>query len=103
MIDPALGWSMLSVTGINEHGQIVGNGLLQGARRGFILDLRQVPGDIDGNTLVDLADAIAGLQIVAGCQFSPGTVSWLPDVADINGDKRIGSEEIVFLLKELAQ
>ncbi len=32
------GWSLESATGINDHGQIVGYGLLNGKTRGFILD-----------------------------------------------------------------
>ncbi len=52
-------------------------------------------GDIDGNEVLDLTDAIVALQIMAGGQqpITPGPG------ADINGDGRIGVAEVVHVLR----
>jgi len=55
-------------------------------------------GDIDGNCMVELTDAILGLQICAGL---------IPDVlinldADVNGDTKIGLDESIYVLEKLA-
>jgi hypothetical protein len=56
------------------------------------------PGDINGSGTVDLADAIAGLQIMS--QKFPQTIDM---AADINGDGRIGMAEVLFILQKTAQ
>jgi len=55
-------------------------------------------GDIDGSSLVDLADAIIALQIVSGLNpsISPGIN------ADVNKDGVFGLEEAVYILKSIA-
>ena len=58
-----------------------------------------VPGDVDGDGSVDLKDAILCLKILAGFA-DPGEVS--PD-ADVNGNGRIGFEELFFVLKQLIE
>ncbi|WZO99223.1 hypothetical protein EP7_000822 [Isosphaeraceae bacterium EP7] len=37
LLDPDSGWSLTSASGINDHGQIVGNGYYLGQSRGFLL------------------------------------------------------------------
>ncbi|MCP4349931.1 MAG: hypothetical protein GY795_30995 [Desulfobacterales bacterium] len=56
-----------------------------------------VPGDIDGNELIELADAVAGLKVLAGIQVSP-----IQKQADVNGDDKIGIEEVVYDLQFIA-
>jgi len=58
-----------------------------------------VPGDINGDTVVGLDDAILGLKILAGINTDDVVVDMN---ADVNGDTRIGIEEVIFILKEVA-
>ncbi|MFP4307622.1 MAG: hypothetical protein ACLFQQ_10425, partial [Desulfococcaceae bacterium] len=58
-----------------------------------------VPGDIDDNDEVNIADAIAALQIVAGLQ---PTVTINRD-ADVNGDTLIGLPEAIYSLQVAAE
>jgi hypothetical protein len=37
LIDPALGWEILKGTAINDHGQIVGFGTINGQTHGFVM------------------------------------------------------------------
>lgn len=53
-------------------------------------------GDIDGNGLVNMTDAIVGLQILAG--IKPAIIE---QAADINGDQKTGLQEIVYILQSL--
>ena len=57
-----------------------------------------IPGDIDGNGTVNLTDAIVTLQLLSGMTTS------LPVHAsgDVNGNKKIGIEEVSYILKVTA-
>jgi hypothetical protein len=55
-------------------------------------------GDIDGNLVVDLADAILALQVMAGNQ--PSATIFME--ADVNNDNRIGLEEVVYIMQRVA-
>ena len=59
----------------------------------------KMPGDIDGNKDVDLHDALIGLKIVAGLDLGGQTVEM---GADVNGDEKIGIEEVVFILVKVS-
>jgi len=52
------------------------------------------PGDIDGNGIVDLKDAITGLKILIAIADSKGIF-----LNDVNGDKKIGTEDVSFILQ----
>jgi len=56
-----------------------------------------IPGDLDGSGTVDLTDAIIGLKIVAGI-----AVSDVSSCADVNGDGKIGMEEVVYILQKVS-
>jgi hypothetical protein len=58
-----------------------------------------VLGDIDGNDIVDLNDAILALQILSG--IDTGDKKIFSD-ADVNGDGRIGIEEMSYILQKVA-
>jgi len=64
---------------------------------------RIYPGDIDGIDAVDLKDAILGLKVVAIIEdATPMIRSGYPESgADVNGDKRIGIEEVSFILQDI--
>jgi len=57
----------------------------------------KMPGDIDGDDDVDLNDALIGLKIVAGVDLAGQTVEM---GADVNGDEKIGIEEVLYILME---
>jgi len=57
----------------------------------------QIPGDIDTDRKITLSDLILALKIAVGEDISP-TVS---QSADVNGDKRIGIEDAVYILNEI--
>ncbi|GBC60303.1 hypothetical protein DENIS_1254 [Desulfonema ishimotonii] len=64
----------------------------------FVLTVNEViPGDINNDGEVDLADSILVLQVLAG--MTPENVSVK---ADISGDNRIGMEEAIFILQTVA-
>ncbi len=54
-------------------------------------------GDIDGNGFVDLADAIVVLRILNNI-----SVSYVNQNADVNGDGKIGIEELIYILQKVA-
>jgi hypothetical protein len=55
-------------------------------------------GDIDGDDDVDLADAVTGLKILA--DIPPASVNL---GADVNGNQRIGLEEVIYVLQKVAE
>ncbi len=55
------------------------------------------PGDIDGNGVVDLKDAITGLKILIALADSKGVF-----LNDVNGDKKIGMEDVSFILQVIS-
>jgi hypothetical protein len=57
-----------------------------------------VPGDADGSGTVDMADAILTLQVLTG---SPA--DGIRTAADLSGDLKIGTEELVHILREISE
>ena len=57
------------------------------------------PGDLNGDDIVDLADAILALRIVSGVDVSGETINM---GADVDGDDRIGLQEVLYILQEVA-
>lgn len=53
------------------------------------------PGDVDGNGLIYLSDAILAMQILTG--FGAGAVG-----ADVNDDRQIGLEEVIYITQVVA-
>jgi hypothetical protein len=58
------------------------------------------PGDVNNNGVVNLADAILALQVVAG--LNPAGVDSRADLVDPNGGP-IGLEEAIFVLQTVAE
>lgn len=56
-----------------------------------------IPGDIDGDGFADLGDAVLGLQIIAGAE-----PEWDVIIDDVNGDGRIGLEEVIYIFQWIA-
>jgi hypothetical protein len=63
----------------------------------FILGFQPVPGDINGDRVLTLADAVVGLQLVAGMSPSPVNNS-----AHVNLDGKLGLAEVIFVLQNVA-
>jgi len=57
-------------------------------------------GDINGDTKVDLADAVLGLKVMAGTDVS-GLIrpSYASSGDDVNGDDKVGLEEVSYILQ----
>ncbi len=75
-------------------------------RAGFDLDavgvtshqaVSVIPGDTDGNGLIDLEDAVLALQVCAKLQPS----SAIYTEADVSGDGKIGLEEVLYILHKV--
>ncbi|MGD9972827.1 MAG: DUF1566 domain-containing protein [Desulfatirhabdiaceae bacterium] len=58
---------------------------------------QKVKGDINGDGIISLADAIVGFQIMTG-----GQPSAINPAADINGDGKIGMAEVIYILQQVA-
>jgi hypothetical protein len=59
-------------------------------------------GDINGDSSVDLEDAILALQVVAGMNPSGIRASYPACGADVNGDGKIGLPEVIDILQKVA-
>jgi hypothetical protein len=59
-------------------------------------------GDIDGNTAVNLADAILALQVVVRMNPSGIRADYANSGTDVNSDNKIGLQEAIFILQKTA-
>jgi len=57
-----------------------------------------IPGDVNGDGKVDLADAMLVLRILAGMPVANVNLN-----ADLNGDGKIGLEELGYILQKVAE
>lgn len=90
------GWVLNYAREINDNGQVVGAGTLSSAIRGYMLEGVAIPGDINGDTTIDLEDTITALKVVSGLAVSASAD------ADLNGDGVIGVAEAIATLQILA-
>ena len=56
-------------------------------------------GDVNDDSSVDLADAILALQVMAGIEPS----ATAHKEADVNGDNKIGIEEVIYILQKVSE
>jgi probable HAF family extracellular repeat protein len=101
LIDQETGWVVQEPKDINNFGQIVGIGLLNGLKRGFLLT--PVPGlhpftrgDANGDGGYDVSDCIDVLLFLFG-----GLPSLCRDALDANDDGRIDLSDPIGLLAYL--
>jgi hypothetical protein len=87
------GTAVITISAVDESGK--------SCPRSFMLTVRPVrPGDVNNNGVVNLADAILALQVVAG--LNPAGVDSRADLVDPNGGP-IGLEEAIFVLQTVAE
>ncbi len=72
-------------------------GIGYGATVSFTTLRTSIPGDINADDRVDLADLVLGLRIVSGLE-----TEGVDRGAAIGKDRRIGARELVFILKKIA-
>jgi probable HAF family extracellular repeat protein len=58
LIDPLSGWELSDAAGINDAGQITGQGLINHEYHAYLLTPNPLPGDYNGNGVVDAADYV---------------------------------------------
>ena len=80
-------------TELSYAGVVIGDGAL--VSKDFALEPESTPGDVDGDGILDLEDAVTALKIMSGTGPSDGVNLG----ADVNGDGRIGMEEILYIMQ----
>jgi Ca2+-binding EF-hand superfamily protein len=68
----------------------------------WMLTLYTVPkGDINGDGYVDIADAVLALKILSGADATGIRPNYPASGADVNGDGKIGIQELEYILQRL--
>lgn len=80
--------------------RVYANSVSMGSIAGTYSSFRK--GDIDGNGLVNLADAVLALQVVAGMQPAGIRNDYATSGADATGDGKIGLPEVIHIIQVLA-
>ena len=64
------------------------------------IELIPIPlrGDINGDLKVDLADAVLGLQVLAGMESQKIRKDYIESHIDVSGDDNVGIEEVIYIL-----
>lgn len=78
------------------HANAVSIGSIFGVYNPFL------KGDIDGNRVVNLADAILALQVVSGMQPAGIRTDYATSGTDVNGDGKVGVAEVIHILQVLS-
>lgn len=89
------GVAIVTVT-LKDDGDIENGGVNTSPPQTFMITVI-IPGNIDGKDTITLSDAVLSLKMLAG--FQPDYVCI---DADVNGDRRIGMEELIFILEKLS-
>jgi len=93
-----------TLTGLNRHGTYKVNVLAEDEAYEISDPLmlylsvsgEALPGDVNGDDTIDLADAILSLKVACGMDMSGETI--MPS-ADVNGDNKIGLAEMLYVLQ----
>ncbi len=62
-----------------------------------------VAADINGDGLVDMADATIALDVLAGKRPEGIRADYSTSGADVNGDGKVGMEELLFILQQISE
>lgn len=90
----APGWSVHSAVGVNASGQIVGQALFAGVNRAVILTPSTLPGDVNNDGMVDLADLTLLLSSFGTCATDAGYCA----ACDFDGSGCIALGDLTVLL-----
>ena len=63
----------------------------------------RLKGDIDGDDVVDLTDAILALQVITGFNPTQIRTDYVVSGVDVNGDNQVGMEELIYILQNKAE
>lgn len=95
-------WSRVAFDAQQGHTYLIAVDTVDGSRGSITLAYRQhqsLPGDVNGDTFVDLGDAILVLQALANLNTADG----LDIGADVDANGRIGMAEAIFIIQKQAQ
>ncbi|MEI7671235.1 MAG: dockerin type I domain-containing protein [Deltaproteobacteria bacterium] len=62
----------------------------------------KIPGDLNGDGVVTMADAIIALQVMARIQPSGLRSDYTTSGVDVNGDSKVGMPELIYILQKAA-
>jgi hypothetical protein len=90
----------LSVNAEGFKNRIVQNVLVQAGKETPVT-IRMVtgPGDVDGSGKADIADAIIIIRVILKIPLPPSV--YIPIQADVNGDRKIGLPEVIYVLQKV--
>jgi hypothetical protein len=100
-----------NTTGEERVGTIEISGYISEIRQAVVVTPNEVKikqtdgsGDIDDNKFVELRDALLTLKVLAGIDVSDMIrEDYDTSEADVNGDQKIGIEELVHILQEISE
>lgn len=90
------GDQLYDARGVNEHGQIVGEGVFDGEFRGFVLTPLR-PGDVNADGTVSVADLLGVINGWGACP-TPHAVSTCP--ADLDGNATAGVPDLLMVIND---
>ncbi len=65
--------------------------------------LESMPGDINGDSSVNLADAILALKVLAGIADTGMIQNYANSGADVNRDDKVGLEEVIYVIGNVSE
>ncbi len=68
----------------------------------FETETANLKGDMSGDHLLNLRDAILALKASAGADISGVRADYVLSGVDVNGNSRVGIEEVIYILKRIA-
>jgi YD repeat-containing protein len=74
-----------------------------GNRKALARTVEVLKGKINEDELVNLADAILGLQLLSGLNPSGIRSDYAASGTDVGGNKKIGLEEVIYILQKVGQ
>jgi len=73
-----------------------------GNRLSVTRSIEVLKGNINEDELVNLADAILGLQVLSGLKPAGIRSDYAASGTDVNSNQRIGMEEVIYILQKVA-
>ncbi len=96
-VEPGVSGTAEATAVLIDSGGTENGGSDTSASQTFSITVKIIPGDVDGENEVTLADAILALQVIAGIKPEKVCIR-----ADVNNDEKLGPEEAVYILQKLS-